>query len=121
MASMDPGSDFDALFKQYVDICNTAISSHREEFPYKQLWDAFSRLSDNAQVRVAVYDDQPKSLYALRFAQDHIEAEENGNEDNPGFRINLSYLKQVVEHPEQYIENPALLDWDWLKNRISRG
>lgn len=28
------------------------------------------------------------------------------------------YLQRVAENPKEYVENPALLDWDWLKSRV---
>lgn len=121
MVTLDSSGEYDALFKQYVDVCNRALSSHAAEFPYKQIWGAFRHVAGKEGVRVAVYDDQPKTEYALRFEEDHIEADRSGDEESPVVRLNLSYLKQVVEHPEEYIENPARLDWDWLKNRMGKG
>lgn len=111
MPQPDAVTEYDTLFQRYVEICNAAIDAHREEFPYKQIWSA----AKNAGVRVAVYDDRPKTQYALRFANDHLEADLNGNEESPAVRLNLSYLRQVVEHPEAYIDNPEKLDWHWLK------
>jgi hypothetical protein len=28
--------------------------------------------------------------------------------------LKLSYLRQVVDHPDDYINHPANLDWGWL-------
>ena len=113
----DASADYDALFQRYVEICNAAIDAHREEFPYKQVWSA----AKNAGVRVAVYDDQPKTEYALRFADERLEAAREGEEEAPAVRLNLSYLREVVEHPDAYIENPSKLDWHWLRSRGGKG
>ncbi len=110
-------SEYDALFRRYVEICNEAMAAHREEFPYKQIWNA----AQNAGVRVAVYDDTPKMHYALRLAEDHVEAEQSPDMECPAIRLRLSYLKQVVDRPEEFIENPARLDWGWLKRRERKG
>lgn len=122
MAMQESSSEVDALFRQYLEICNQALSSHREVFPYKQIWGAVQCAAGDKAVRVAIYDDQPKTAYELHLGEDHIEAEPDGlHMDSPVCRMNLSYLKQVVEHPEEYIHNPARLDWDWLKNRLRKG
>ncbi len=121
MTMQESSGEVDALFRRYVDICNQALSAHREAFPYKQIWGAVQGAARDKAVRVAIYDDQPKT-YELHLEEDHIEAAPDGlYAESPVCRINLSYLRQVVEHPEEYIHNPARLDWDWLRNRLRRG
>lgn len=122
MDSPHSPTEYDALFHQYLDVCNAAISSHREEFPYKQIWGAVRHSLEKGAVRVAIYDDQPKTEYEIHLEDDHIEAEADRHAaDAPVWRMNLSYLLQVVEHPEEYIQNPARLDWDWLKSRVHKS
>jgi hypothetical protein len=35
-----------------------------------------------------------------------------------GWKVNVSYLQQVVDNPQEYIDNPAKLDFDWLRDRL---
>ncbi len=110
--------EYEQLFKAYLDICNRALAQHWGEFPYKQIWNAAKQAVGERSVQVAVYDDEPKTQFELRLEDDHLEASsEKEANDAPVWRMNLSYLRQVVEHPDDYIHNPARLDWDWLKSR----
>jgi hypothetical protein len=34
------------------------------------------------------------------------------------WKVPESYLKDVVENAEDYINHPAKLDWEWLKQRV---
>lgn len=117
MAQTERSIDCDALFRQYVEVCNRAMAEHAEEFPYKQIWNAARKAIGENGVRIAVYDDQPKSAYEIHLEGDHLEASRDGHSDSPVWRMDLSYLQEVVEHPEAYIQNPARLDWDWLRSR----
>ena len=34
------------------------------------------------------------------------------------WNINYSYLKNVVDNPDEYIKHPFKLDLDWFKNKV---
>ena len=112
--------NYDELFKAYVRICNKALDEHQDEFPYKQLCQATKSMLGNNSVKVAVYDDRPKECYGLQLVDNKISFSKESNDvaENGAWRINLSYLQQVVENPEKYIKHPAKLDWEWLRSRI---
>lgn len=107
------------LFRQYVEVCNRALEANKDKFPYKQLWDVTQAVMKDETIPVAIYDDQPKATYALRFKDHHIDADavEQELEEHP-WHLNTSYLEEVVSHPDDYINNPAKIDWDWLCNRL---
>lgn len=111
-------SDIDALFEQYLHICNEAMKAHKDQFPYKQIWDAVERLQAGEEIDLTIYDDAPQSHYKVRLKDKHIDVVTTDHEDeHRGWKINTSYLRKVVEHPDEYINHPAKLDWDWLKDR----
>ena len=114
---MGQPQDIDSLFKQYLIICNEAMKAHAHEFPYKQIWNAVERLQSGEPVDLTIYDDEPQQHYKVCLKNKHIDlvqADKNGNID--GWKMNTSYLRKVVENPEEYIKQPAKLDWDWLKD-----
>ena len=109
----------DDLFNQFLEVCNQAMEAHKDEFPYKQIWEAAEQLQREKGLHVTIYDDEPKGDFQLRLQDKHIELLSDSEDDSgEGWRINKSYMKRVVENPEEYIEEPAKLDWDWLKNRL---
>jgi hypothetical protein len=34
------------------------------------------------------------------------------------WKVSVDYLRDVVDNPRRYIDNPALLAFDWLKQRL---
>lgn len=113
-------SEIDQLFSDYLAVCNRALEANREAFPYKQIWDAAESFLGDRSVKLAVYDDRPQECYCLQMKDKKIETAEDCNRADPqdAWRVNLSYLQQVVENPDEYINHPARLDWDWLRNRM---
>ena len=35
------------------------------------------------------------------------------------WKVSQEYLAKVAANPQDYIDHPVKLDWDWLKSRIS--
>ena len=109
--------EYERVFELYLDICNEAIEKNKSKFPYSEIWKArWERLGTNNTLQCAVYDDRPKVIYTLQLTEDmkikiikkaRVEADEI-------WPFKYSYLKQVVDNPQQYIEHPATLDWGWL-------
>lgn len=111
-----------SLFYRYLDVCNKAMDKNQEIFPYKQLWDVVQKVIGKKIVSFTLYDDVPKEVYDVILKGTHIEVVNHfavlkGKEPR-GWRVNKAYLEKVVKNPQDYINNPARLDWDWLKDRL---
>lgn len=112
--------EYEKLFKKYLEICNRAIEQNKHKFPYTEIWGArFNKLDEanQATLQATVYDDRPKMVFTLKLTKDmKIEIVEKkpvpADEEWP---FTYQYLKRVVDHPEEYIANPAKLEWGWLK------
>lgn len=108
--------DTQALFRQFLEVCNRAMQAHKDEFPYKHIWEAAEELQAENGLHVTVYDDEPKGDYQLRLHDKHVELMREADEaEVGGWRINKSFLRKVAENPEAYIQDPSQLDWQWLK------
>lgn len=111
-------SQIQDLFNQFLRVCNKAMEAHKDEFPYKHIWEAAEHMQGEGGMHVTLYDDEPKGDYQLKIQDKHIEVMREGDgESESGWRLNASYLRQVVENPDIYINEPSKLDWHWLKNR----
>ena len=109
--------DFSELVERYLEVCNQAIHKNQDIFPYKQMLEA-SEAFQGAGWRFTVYDDEPKGSYRFHLKDDYIEMEPCEKEHEDGWALNTSYLHKVTQNPQEYINNPMKLDWDWLKNRM---
>lgn len=112
-------ASIDQLFKQYIEICNQAMAMNKDQFPYKHLLSVAAKFFSEHPIHLAVYDDQPKGDFSVVYEKDGLTCKAvQSDESKNAWRINLSYLKKVVDHPEKYLENPEKLDLDWLKSRL---
>ena len=111
-------AEYERVFHQYLEICNRAIELNKNKFPYTEIWGArLKELKEEMNVHAVVFDDRPKLAYKLRLTRDmKIEiAEKNELPPEDAWPFTYQYLKRVVDNPKKYLENPARLEWGWLK------
>lgn len=110
-----------ALFTEYVRVANQAIGQRKEKFPFKQLLDAADELVDEP-VNVGIYKDDadhPHDWFTMEFNGETFDVAQHGKSDKGmTWKVTQAYLENVVENSDEYIENPAKLDFDWLKQRV---
>ncbi|MFZ4761766.1 MAG: hypothetical protein ACOYK8_03000 [Alphaproteobacteria bacterium] len=109
---------YDKIFRQYVEICNMAIAKNKDKFPYTEIWGARLKLVEaEMDVHAVIYDDRPKLSYRLKLnkemAIEIVEKTEQPHQE--AWPFTYEYMKKVVNSPREYIENPARLEWGWLK------
>jgi hypothetical protein len=114
----EEANDYERVFQQYLEICNKAIEKNKNKFPYTEIWGArFKALKEDATLHAIVYDDRPKVAFNLRLTKDMkieiIDKKALPQEDEWPFTY--QHLKRVVDNPQEYIDNPAKLEWGWLK------
>ena len=115
--SANTADEYERIFEMYLDVCNKALERNKDKFPFKEIWNArVKSLGQDSVLQCAVYDDRPKVIYSLKLTEDMkieiIKKESAVQEDVWPFKV--SYLKHVIDNPEEYIEHPANLDWGWL-------
>lgn len=115
----------ETLFLEYLNTLNQALEAHRNETPYKQIIDASDRVFGDEKLGVAVYKTDPSSphdFYTVKITDGRIAFVSHGK-DAPEYswKTKESFMKDVVENKQHYIDNPQKLNWDWLKSRIGIG
>ena len=108
----------DTIMIRYLNICNRAIAYNSARFPFKQIFDAAQRHECGKVIEVNILGaDQPLS-YAMTLDHAGLHAKPHADcEDcqcDKKWAIAYDYLKTVTQHPDQYIKNPAMLDWGWV-------
>jgi len=115
-------SDTTSKFTRYLNVANAALDRHYEDFPYKQLIRAGNNLLEGRNLGVAVYKhdaSQPHDYFTVQWRDGSLQLLEHGKRDpDLSWKVRESYLDEVIDNPEPYIEHPAKLDWQWLKSRV---
>lgn len=114
---MDAPERYEELLQAYLTICNQAMSKHGENFPYKEIWTAALADKNNDPMRLAVIDDRLKACVSVT-AEDKVLSCETASGPGQDWIFSYSYLSQVVENAEDYVNDPARLDWAWLMMHI---
>ena len=111
------------LLQRYLDVCNQALDANKDRFPYKQILGSAQNLSHDALIEVSIIDDRPTETFVLSLNETKIVGQPHDNctncECDAKWRINRSYLEEVINHPEDYIRNPAKIDWEWMQGHHS--
>lgn len=119
---MTHAEEYEQVFQQYLEICNQAIEQNKNKFPYTEIWGERMKLvEDEMKIEAIVYDDRPKIAYMLRLTKDmKIEiVEKKPTPPQEAWPFTYQYLKRVVDNPQEYIENPARLEWGWLETAFA--
>ena len=110
--------EYEQIFQKYLEICNQAIEKNKSKFPYTQIWgERLKLLEEEMKIQAIVYDDRPKISYMLRLTKDmKIEiVDKKTIPPEDAWPFTYQYLKRVVDNPNEYIDNPARLEWGWLQ------
>jgi len=106
------------LFYRYLEICNQALAYNRDRFPFKQILGAAERENNTKAIEVCIIDDHPVGAYVMNmdahtlFAKPHEDCADCAYDVQ--WRVTKTYLEDVIAHPEDYIKNPAKINWEWL-------
>lgn len=115
-------SSTETLFLEYLNTLNQALDAHREEAPYKQLIDLGQKLMDDKKIGIAIYKSDPSSphdFYTVKFTDGRLAFVSHGKEaPDHSWKVKESFMQDVVKDKQTYIQNPAKLDWDWLRSRL---
>lgn len=115
--------ELDLLFNHSLDVLNRAISSNNDTFPYREVFDACDTLYGDEPLRVQIYEDDvesPIGEYFIKFENKLFKpAGPHDGKPTMAWKVSKDYLEKVVKNPQDYIDHPEKLDWDWLKDRLS--
>ncbi len=109
-------------FMNTLDVFNDAMDKLRDKPLIKDLMSLVDKQTAGRQFGIAVYGDNPDKpfdYYTVRLHNQRLELVSRGK-DAPDldWKVSIDYLEDVAENPEKYIDNPAKLDFEWLKHRL---
>ena len=119
---MNDQKDIYDLFTGALDVTNRSLEANRETKFFGTLIGAWDKFLEGHKAGVAVYDenpDQPFDYFTVRYANGKFQLQSRGkSEHDTEWKVSRRYLQSLVDDPQAYIDNPAKLDIDWLKNRL---
>lgn len=111
------------LFSRYLEICNQAMEANKDRFPFKQILAAAQSEQSSKNIEVCIINDNPEGTYVIQLGDNKIIGESHESCDDcecdGQWRVTRSYLEDVVQNPEKYIQNPAKIDWDWMYDQTN--
>ncbi|MCD8526091.1 MAG: hypothetical protein LRY76_03045 [Alphaproteobacteria bacterium] len=109
------------LFQKYIEICNKALNRNKDRFPYRHIWDTLRAGINGHPTKVYIVDDKPEATFTIQIENDHLAGQRNTAcihcSCKRQWHVLKSYMEDVVNNPDPYIENPAKLDWEWVNSR----
>ncbi len=104
----------DTVLETYIKVCNDVIHANKDRFPYAQIWQAAEQSLLGRCFRFEVTQGEANTSFVASFYDGHIYPVETDMVCHTVL-FTLEYLQDVIKHPEKYIENPSLIDWNWLQ------
>jgi hypothetical protein len=106
------------LFSRYLEVCNRAIAANGDRFPFKQILGAAQKSQTSKNVEVCIIDDHPEASFVIHLDDGKVSAQSHSACKNCNckgqWRVARSYLEDVIQNPDEYIRNPAKIDWEWM-------
>lgn len=114
--------DTTTLFTRALNVINSALVANADATPYRALIRTSEKLLDGRRIGVAVYESDPSApfdYFTICFREGSFELVSHGKQEpDVAWKVSRDYLEKVADHPDEYVEHPAKLDWDWLRSRL---
>lgn len=114
--------DIYETFTKALDVTNRSIEENRGSGFYGTLISAWDKYLNGHKAGVEIYNedpDKPFDYFTVRYVNGKFELQSRGkSEHDTEWKVSRKYLESLVDNPQAYIDNPAKLDIDWLKDRL---
>lgn len=118
MPEQEHHADIKSKINRYVEICNNALAQSSGRFPFSCILQAVQESGKSPKVRVALKGDPRDPDQEMRLENGRIVIMPcDAGQSAAIWKLCPDYLEDVLARPQNYTENPALLDWDWLYSR----
>jgi hypothetical protein len=111
-------SQASTLFTEFLHTINRGLEKNKElprcKAICRQIEETFGGETFGVVVDMA-NGGHPVDHFSVRFENGAFQLAGRGkHEENPVWRIPISYLEHVVDGQERYVEHPEELNWNWL-------
>lgn len=124
MRGTETGNDqAQSLMKATVDVINGALHDNPQQVVEKRVVAVMDKLTDGRDLGVAVFKSnpaQPGDYFTLRFSDHSVRCvAHNDAAPDVTVKVTEAHLRDVCDHPRQYMADPLRLEVVWLKSRAA--
>jgi|GEM_PF-3514482 len=104
------------MFTRYIEICNESLLRNKDRFPFKQIISAAREAKEHKYITVQITPNAPSKPLIIYLKQRiHLATEVDKTMEESGiWMVDKTYIERVISHADEYIENPAKINWEWL-------
>ncbi|MDQ3024429.1 MAG: hypothetical protein M3R04_08620 [bacterium] len=112
------------LVKQYLDVVNRSLQANSEGFPWKQIIAKGESTWSGKNIGLGINEPgrETPETYTLTFANGKFVYGGPGKVDTSyTWEADKGFLENVVAKPQEYIDSPMKINWDWIKSSLNIG
>ena len=112
------------LVQQYLDVCNRALEANREGFPWKQIIALGESKWSGNNIGLGINEPgrETPDTYTIKFANGRFIYGGPGKIDTEyTWEADKNFMEQVVANPQEYIDKPMKINWDWAVSSLGIG
>lgn len=109
-----------ALVTHYFNICNTAITQHKDDLGFQIVLKLVNQIASGDTITLKVVDNagETEENFSTRFVDGEFTPVDKGELDpDARFTLERRYLQEVLDNSDEYIESPLKLNWSWLSGQ----
>ena len=114
-------SESHALFMSALEVVNESLHENRDNPAICPLLKNGETALAEKHFGVALYRDNPEKpldYFTLRLTGGRFELLAHGKEPPEiAWKVSNDFLRDIVDNPQDYRDDPAKLDLDWLRDR----
>jgi hypothetical protein len=114
----------DQLVQQYLDVCNRALRANADHFPWKQIISLGNTKWEGKNIGLGINEPgrETPETYTITFVNGQFVYGGPGKFDTSyTWEADKAFMEKVVASPQEYIDHPMKINWDWVKSSLSIG
>lgn len=112
------------LVKDYLNVVNRALAANRDTFPWKQIIAKGEAGWNGKNIGLGINEPGVKTpeTYTFTFRNGKFVYGGPGKLDTSyTWEADKGFMQQVVANPQEYIDSPGKINWDWIKSSLNIG
>lgn len=112
------------LVQQYLNVVNRSLQANREGFPWKQIIAKGETTWNGKNIGLGINEPgrEVPETYTIKFVNGQFVYDGPGKvETTYTWEADKNFMEHVVANPQEYIDKPMKINWDWVKSSLNIG